>query len=507
LGKGTGSFNAPITLTAGTAPQDLAAADFNGDGFLDLAVANKSSNNFSVFLNNKAGGFNAPANYATGSGPMGLVAGNFTLAGHIDLAVINSTGSTVQVFPGSTSGTFGLPATYAVAASPQGIVAGDFNGDGKLDLAVSSVGAVSVLVNNVGTFPTHTDYPLTGQPTRIATASLRNNGFLDLITTLPIAKQVAVLLGKNDGTFAAAVKYPSWGGVGLSIADFDNDGFLDVAVATGEPTVSVLSGKGDGSLRPALSYHVGSGLDADPYDIAAVDLNNDGFPDFVTTDYYTATYSVYLNTPVAALRPAKMNFGTLLLGATSAAQTATMYNSGIATLKPKITLPLSDYSQTLNTCGPSLISGASCSVSIVFSPKDINTRASTLSFADNATATPQRVSLTGIGSEVGVSPKPVAFGPVAHGTTATKVVTITNLSGGAFPAHDLTFTGIAVSGTAFSLVNNACPPSTSSLGAGGNCQVTVQFAPTTTGNFNGLLTLTDNGGGSPQKISLMGSGT
>lgn len=509
LGKGTGVFNAPISLTAGAGPQDMAAADFNGDGYIDLAVANKNSNNFSVFLNNKAGGFNAPANYPTGSGPVGLVAGNLTLAGRVDLAVINFTASTLQVFPGSTTGTFGTPATYPVAASPQGIVAGDFNNDGKLDLAVAAVGAVSVLPNNAGTFPTHTDYVLSGQPTRITTASLRNNGVLDLVTTLPVSKQVAVFLGNNNGTFAAPVKYPAlWGGVGLAIADFNNDSKLDVAVATGDPIVSVHLGKGDGTLLPLLSHYVGAGPnESDAFDIAAIDVNNDGFSDFVTANYGDATYAVYLNTPVAALRPAKMAFGTLLLGATSAVQTATIYNSGIATLKPTITLPSIHYSQTLNTCGASLISGANCSVSVVFSPKDINARTATLSFADNATVTPQKVSLSGVGSEVAVSPKPIAFGPVAHGTTATKVVTITNISGGSFPAYTLTFTAITVSGTGFSLLSNGCPPSTSGVAAGGNCQVTVKFAPLTIGNFSGVLTLTNNGGGSPQKITLTGSGT
>jgi VCBS repeat protein len=509
LGKGTGLFNAPITLTAGAGPQDMAAADFNGDGFIDLAVANRNSNNISVFLNNKAGGFNAPVNYATGNGPMGLVAGNFTLAGHVDLAVVNSTGATLQVLPGTTSGIFGTPATYPLTAGAQGIVAGDFNSDGKLDLAVAAVGGVSVLVNNAGTFPTRKDYIMSGQPARIATASLRNNGVLDLVTTLPVSKQVAVLVGKNDGTFATPVTYLTlWGGVGVSIADFNNDGFLDVVVATGDPIVTVHLGKGDGTLLPLLSYHVGAGPnDSDAYDIAAVDVNNDGFPDFVTADYGDATYSVYPNTPVAALQPAKMNFGTLLLGSTSAAQTATIYNSGVATLKPKITLTGTDYTQTANTCGTSVLSGANCSVGVNFSPKDINARAGALTFADNATVTPQKVSFSGVGSEVGVNPNPVAFGPIVHGTNTTKVVTITNISGGAFPAHALTFTGIAVSGTGFSLLSNGCPLTPSSLAAGASCQLTLKFAPATVGSFKGLLTLSDDGGGSPQKITLTGSGT
>ncbi len=506
FGKGTGAFNAPITLTAGATPQDIATADFNGDGFIDLAVANKTSNNISVFLNNKTGGFNAPVNYTTGNGPMGLIAGNFTLAGHVDLAVVNTNASTMQIFPGNATGTFGTPATYAVAANPQGIVAGDFNGDGNLDIATANVGTVSVLVNNAGTFPSHTDYTLTGQPTRIATASLRNNGILDLVTTLPVSKQMAVLLGKNDGTFATPVKYPTlWGGVGVAIGDFNADSLLDVVVATGDPIVAVLPGKGDGTLLPALSYHVGAGPnDSDAYDIAAIDVNNDGFIDFITANYGDGTYAVYPNTPVAAVRPAKMNFGTVPLGSPSAARAAKMYNPGVATLKLNAAVAPSDYSQNASTCGTSLLSGANCSVSVAFAPKDINARAGALSFTDNATATPQKVTLNGVGTEVGVSPNPVNFGSIAHGTTTSKPVTITNLSGGSFPAYALTFTGIVVTGTGFSLASNGCP---TSLAAGGSCQVTVQFAPGTAGSFTGLLTLTDDGGGSPQKITLKGSGT
>jgi hypothetical protein len=143
----------------------------------------------------------------------------------------------------------------------------------------------------------------------------------------------------------------------------------------------------------------------------------------------------------------------------------------------------------------------------VFAPQDINARAGALTFADNATVTPQKVTFSGVGGEVGVNPNPVAFGPILHGTNTTKVVTITNLSGGAFPPHALTFTGMVVSGTGFSVLNNGCPISPSSLAAGASCQVTVKFAPSTVGSFKGLLTLTDNGGGSPQKITLTGSGT
>jgi hypothetical protein len=513
LGKGNGTFNPPISLTAGTFSTGVVAADFDGDGFMDLAVTNQNSNNVSVFLNNKAGGFNAAVNYSTGNGPFNLVAGNFRLTGHTDLAVVNTVDQTMQIFPGKGDGTFGTPVTSALPANanPEGIVAGDFNNDGKLDLAVANVNtsSVSIFLNNGGTFPTRTDISVAGQPSRIAAASLRNTGVLDLVTTNPASGTVAVLLGKNNGTFAAPVFYAGVGGVlGLRIADFNHDGFLDVAVANGSNAIGILPGKGDGTLMPLIRYVVGvQSNSSQPFDVAAGDFNGDGFPDFVTTNYGDGTYTAYMNTPVAALHPGGMAFPTLLLGTSSSAQTATVYSSGVATLLPKITISPSDYSISSNTCGASLASGLNCSLSVTFSPKDINTRSGALMFGDNATDSPQKASLSGAGSAVGVNPDPVSFGSIAHGTTTKQVVTITNLSGGSFPSHNVTFTVIAASGTGFTIVTDGCPLRTSSLAPGANCKVTLQFAPTTTGKFNGALTLTDNGGGSPQKITLTGTGT
>ena len=91
------------------------SAPINGDGFADLAVANRGSNNVSILLNNKAGGFKVTGPYATGTGPYALVAGNFTLKGHTDLAVVNFTDSSVSILANDGTGKFGAPVTTALS--------------------------------------------------------------------------------------------------------------------------------------------------------------------------------------------------------------------------------------------------------------------------------------------------------------------------------------------------------------------------------------------------------
>ena len=141
--QATGS---PISL--GQTPFAIVAADFNGDGKLDLAVTDATENAVFVLLGNGDGTFQPPITIPVGNAPDAIVAGDFNNDGKLDLATANSGDNTVTLLLGNGDGTFTQAADspFAVGKIPVGIVAADFNGDGKLDLAVSNNldGTVSV---------------------------------------------------------------------------------------------------------------------------------------------------------------------------------------------------------------------------------------------------------------------------------------------------------------------------------------------------------------------------
>src|SRR5439155_11212913 len=112
----------------------------NGDGILDLAVAGGSG--VTVLLGNGDGSFRTPQSYPIGMNPTSVAVGDFNGDGKLDLAVANAgtypdyTDGSVSILLGQGDGTF-LPAqTYAAGKNPKSVSVGDFNGDGHLDLAL-----------------------------------------------------------------------------------------------------------------------------------------------------------------------------------------------------------------------------------------------------------------------------------------------------------------------------------------------------------------------------------
>src|SRR6516225_6414802 len=110
------SFIAPRAFAAGVAPFSVAVGDFNGDGILDLAVANEGSNNVSVLLGNGDGTFQAAVNYTAANEPFSVAVGDFNGDGIQDLAVANESSNNVSVLLGRGDGTFQAPVNYSAGA-------------------------------------------------------------------------------------------------------------------------------------------------------------------------------------------------------------------------------------------------------------------------------------------------------------------------------------------------------------------------------------------------------
>jgi hypothetical protein len=152
LGNGDGTFNLAqnSTFATGSNPWAIIAADFNGDGKLDLVVANQDDGTLTILLGNGDGTF-TPANgspVAVGSGPYALAAVDLNSDGKLDLVVANQNDSTLTILLGNGDGTF-TPAAgspIAVGGAPNSIAVGDFNSSGRLGIAVATGANVIILV-------------------------------------------------------------------------------------------------------------------------------------------------------------------------------------------------------------------------------------------------------------------------------------------------------------------------------------------------------------------------
>ena len=289
------TFASQVTYPTGTMPITSVTADFNNDGFQDIAMVNYGDHTVGILIGNGDGTFAAQVPYATGTMPSYVAAGDFNSDGNVDLAVVNSASNTVSVLIGKGDGTFLNQVTYATGTTPAFVAAADIDGDGILDLLVSSAvgGSVGVFLGKGdGTFNAQVAVTAGSGVLSIAVADFNGDGIQDLAVTNYNSNTVSVLIGKGAGAFAAPVTYA----VGsapqpIIAADFNRDGFVDLAVANYHGnTISILTGKGDGTFNPQVTYATGTY----PFALAASDYNGDGILDLAVDNYHGNTVGLFL---------------------------------------------------------------------------------------------------------------------------------------------------------------------------------------------------------------------
>jgi hypothetical protein len=394
LGNGYGKFehHGDYPTGCGNCDDSLVVGDFNGDGKLDLAVRGVS-----VLLGNGDGSFQKPLVYPAGNNA--LAVGDFNGDGKLDLASSDSSGA-VYILLGNGDGTFQTPVPYTLGSYAYSIAVGDFNRDGKLDLAVAvqDEKEVSVMLGNGdGSFQSPVNYSLGGTPGDVYAADVNGDGMLDLVVLNQSSAKVSILLGNGDGTFKPHVDYPA--GIDAfrgGVADVNGDGKLDVVVtswARGDQYF-VLLGKGDGTFQKPRGYTVGYC----PLGTAFGDFNNDGILDLVIADQCTDDFSVMLGT-VVELQPDALDFGTVTVG-NNTSLTTQLTNIRKKTLQiTSITIPGANgvFSQT-NNCGSSLGAGLSCTINVTFTPPSAGLFDGRVLINDEAPGSPQRIFLSGRGS-------------------------------------------------------------------------------------------------------------
>jgi hypothetical protein len=326
------SFGARVDFPTGTRPQSIAVGDFNADGKPDVAFAHgeggADADTASVLLNTTTTGSTTPnlaaaVHFAAQSNSDSVAVGDLNGDGKLDLAVANRFASTFSIFlsttgTGATTPTFGGRTDFPTTSLAHSVAIGDFNGDGKPDLAVTNdqTDNVSVFLNTTSTgattptFATKVDFPTGGFPLVIAIGDLNGDGKPDLVVANgATGAGVSVLFnttttGATTPTFASKVDFAVGGSANcVAIGDLNADGKPDLVVGT------VGSGGGDsfvvtvllnttamGATTPSFALRDDLPAGKNPSWAAVGDLNGDGKPDIAAANTSANTISVFVNT-------------------------------------------------------------------------------------------------------------------------------------------------------------------------------------------------------------------
>jgi hypothetical protein len=207
----------------------------------------------------------------------------------------------------------------------------------------------------------------------------------------------------------------------------------------------------------------------------------------------------------ATLSPTSLTYATQVVNTNSAAQTATLTNTGNIAISITSIATTGPFSQT-NNCGTTLAGMASCTINVVFTPTKAGAITGTLTVTDNAPNSPQTVALSGTGTVLNITPTSLNFGTQTEKTSsAPQTITIMNVAKTAVATSKISVTGTRVSSFIIQS-SSTCPLGTGSIAAGASCTVVVVFDPQLKGALTANVTIVAAGGGSPHTVPMTGTG-
>ena len=340
----SGSFAAKVDFATGTVPNIIVVGDLDGDGKLDLAVSNNSASTISIFRNTSTSGsittssFAAKVDFSVGSNPRGIALNDIDGDGKLDIAVANKTGNTVSVLyntstSGSiTSGSFAAQITFS-SSSPNEIVFSDLDGDGKAEMLVANGASniTSVYLNTASrgsitssSFATAATYTTGSFAEGAATGDIDGDGKQDMVIVNSSSNTVSLF--RNTSTlgslgFAAKVDFttgttPS----SVKLGDIDGDNKVDLIIPNNSSsTISVFRNTAtsgtisSGSLAAKVDFSVGSY----PALVSVGDIDGDGRMDMVSPNNGSATVSVIKYNGTASITTQPQSANMCIGGASS----------------------------------------------------------------------------------------------------------------------------------------------------------------------------------------------
>jgi hypothetical protein len=360
INNGDATFQPQIEYPVAGYTEDLAAGDFNGDGKLDLVVTiNTPHTSLSLVTGNGDGTFNPPINFLNTSGfdSPSVVAADLNNDGRLDVAVMHSiacydapcvAAQTISVMLGLGDGTFQPTRELAAGRNMHRMTAGDFNRDGIKDLAIGSENTELYILLGVGdgTFtqkPVMTAIPGGDSASAINdldVADFNRDTIQDLVVALGNGNGNMILLGNGDGTFRRGfqiIERATQAPYNLAVADFNGDGFQDVARAMGFGNLGLMeiaNGNGDGTFQAPVRYLVPTAVTSEGgIFITASDFNGDGKPD-IALEVGGAGNSLKVMLNTTGTQPAPAALLSLTMNPSSATGGTT--TTGMVTLNTKV---------------------------------------------------------------------------------------------------------------------------------------------------------------------------
>jgi hypothetical protein len=286
VGNGDGTFAPPARVFAPPFGSALNVADVNGDGRLDILFLSIDFELW-VLLGDGTGAFQTLVR-SPGIGASGrsLVVADLNRDGKPDIALCNQNGG-VTIALGNGDGSFNAGGTFPIGGGvvANGLAAADLNGDGNVDLAATNPGApdlfqgttVSVLLGRGdGTFGPPTDFLVGTTPQAVIATDFNRDGNIDLAVVNVFGHGVSVLLGQGNGTFLPKTDYTTDAfPVAVAAADLNGDSHLDFAVCAPPDVLSIFAGKGDGNFGARQDVAAAGACGS----IATGDFNHDGRTD------------------------------------------------------------------------------------------------------------------------------------------------------------------------------------------------------------------------------------
>ncbi len=308
--SGCGQFAPPIVVSnPGQWPSPNRGADFDRDGYLDLVTGNQNGGAISIYRNDRSGSFVAPTVYPTSGYVHGVATADFDGDGYWDVAAPNS--ADVSVFLNQGDGTFGLPVSYDGGGTGEdNVSAVDVDGDGIVDLVVGNLfsNTMGILLGlGDGTFAPPQTFPTGGQPFHQACGDCDGDGFVDVLFANRGTNTFAILFGDGTGNFSAPVTYPvGQTPAAIEVGDLDGDGHLDCIVANySSADYSIWWNRGDGVFAQPITLPASQSGSCS----TLVDFDRDGILDIIGADENADVAILYRQTDLASTtsEPASCN--------------------------------------------------------------------------------------------------------------------------------------------------------------------------------------------------------